>query len=339
MGSKSSSSPLQIFSTSPQSKECGRTEYLRKVIESARWSEDLGYAGTLVYTDNGLVDPWLVSQVILANTERIAPLVAVQPLYMHPYAVAKMIATLGHFYGRRLFLNMLAGGFKNDLTALGDGTPHDERYLKATEYAQVIMGLLRSKDGFTFEGRYYQVKNLKITPPLPPELLPGLLISGSSQAGMEAAEVIGAVGVRYPKPPGDEDLPHDTAVKCGIRVGIIARASTDEACRIGHQRFPEDRRGELTHQLAMKVSDSIWHQQLSDIPKAPRSVRNPYWLHPFQTHKSFCPYLVGDYDATAREVANYISLGFQTFILDIPTSYDDLEHTRIVFERALESIH
>lgn len=298
----------------------------------------MGYAGTLVYTDNGLVDPWLVSQVILENTKRIAPLVAVQPLYMHPYAVAKMIASIGHLYGRRIFLNMLAGGFKNDLTALGDDTPHDERYQKTTEYAQVITGLLRNENGFTFEGRHYQVRNLKMTPPLPPELFPGLLISGSSSAGMAAAKAIGAVGIRYPKPPEEEEGPPHAAAEHGIRVGIIARANTEEAWRIGHRRFPEDRRGELTHELAMKVSDSTWHRQLSDIPKKPTSDRSPYWLHPFRTHKSFCPYLVGDYDATANEVAGYISRGFRTFILDIPTSYDDLEHTRIVFERALESV-
>ena len=89
----------------------------------------------------------------------------------------------------------------------------------------------------------------------------------------------------------------------------------------------------------MKVSDSTWHRQLSDIPNDGGSSRSPYWLHPFRTQRSFCPYLVGDYDATASEVANYISRGFRTFILDIPTSYDDLEHTRIVFERALESVH
>ena len=57
-------------------------------------------------------------KLIIQNTATLCPLVAIQPLYMHPYTVAKMVASLGHLYGRRIYLNMLAGGFKNDLAAI-----------------------------------------------------------------------------------------------------------------------------------------------------------------------------------------------------------------------------
>ena len=330
---------LQLFSTCPQSKEGAPADYIPSVIEVARWSESLGYAGILVYTDNGLVDPWLVAQVILRSTKRIAPLVAVQPIYMHPYAAATMVASMGYFYGRRVFLNMLAGGFRNDLTALGDHTPHDERYDRTTEYALVIRGLLENPDGLTFEGKYYQVKNLKMSPALPEELQPGMLISGSSEAGMKAAEAIGAVGVRYPQPAGEEVALRETNVDCGVRVGIIARPQAAEAWKVGKERFPEDRRGELAHELAMKVSDSSWHTQLSETGNTLAPHRNPYWLHPFKTYKTFCPYLVGDYDNVAGEVARYIALGYRTFILDIPTSYEELEHASIVFAKATRLAH
>jgi alkanesulfonate monooxygenase len=56
--------------------------------------------------------PWLVAQVVLQNSCTLCPLVPVQPIYMHPYAVAKMAASYAHFYGRKIFLNMVAGGFK-----------------------------------------------------------------------------------------------------------------------------------------------------------------------------------------------------------------------------------
>ena len=38
-------------------------------------------------------------------------------------------------HGQRLWLNMVAGGFKNDLAALNDDTPHDKRYQRLVEYA------------------------------------------------------------------------------------------------------------------------------------------------------------------------------------------------------------
>ena len=69
----------------------------------------------------------------------------------------------------------------------------------------------------------------------------------------------------------------------------------------------------------MKVSDSQWHKQLSELAATePVDGENPYWLGPFENYNTFCPYLVGSYDAVSAEVARYIGLGFKTFILDIP---------------------
>ena len=302
----------------------------------ARWSEDAGCEGILVYTDNGLLDPWLVSQVIVQSTTRLSPLVAIQPAYMHPYSVAKMVTSLAFFHGRRLYLNMVAGGFRNDLAALNDRTPHDERYVRLVEYTTIIKKLLCSPAPVSFEGRHYCVANLKLTPALPAELVPGVFVSGSSEAGMEAARRLGATAVEYPKPPSDyADARPGSAANSGIRIGIIARADDEEAWRIARTRFPEDRKGQLTHELAMKVSDSSWHRQLSDLGKTQTSPENPYWLVPFHNYKTFCPYLVGGYDRVADEVARYVDAGYRTFILDVPASPEEMQHIGEVFERAV----
>ena len=336
MPSAASIPGLKIFSTCPPSNLVPQPDYLRRVQEIARWSEEAGCEGILVYTDNGLVDPWLVSQVIIAATRRLCPLVAVQPAYMHPYSVAKMVASFGFLYGRRTYLNMVAGGFKNDLAALNDQTPHDERYARLVEYTTIIKDLLLSPDALTFEGRHYRVSNLKLTPSLPPGLTPGVFISGSSEAGMKAAEQLRATAIEYPKPPSAyASAPASGIGAHGIRIGIIARGEEAEAWRIARTRFPEDRKGQITHQLAMKVSDSSWHRQLSDLGKAGVSSENPYWLVPFENYKTFCPYLVGSYDRVADEVARYVEAGYRTFILDVPASPEEMEHIGEVFERAV----
>jgi alkanesulfonate monooxygenase len=334
--STNGSPDVEVFSTCPQSKDVDCAAYLERVSEVARWSDRAGYRGMLVYTDNGLVDPWLVAQLVLERTERLCPLVAIQPVYMHPYTAAKMVASLAFLHGRRVYLNMLAGGFANDLLALDDQTPHDERYARTVEYTLIIKELLSGTAPVTFAGTYYRVTNLRLTPALPPELYPGILISGSSEAGLAAARAIGATAVKYPKPPQEEESQLGDTVDSGVRVGIIARGDADEAWRVALDRFPEDRKGQLTHQLAMKVSDSSWHRQLSQLGELPVSGENPYWLGPFQNYKTFCPYLVGSYDAVAGELARYIGLGFRAFILDIPPSEEELEHTAVVFARAKE---
>ena len=163
------------------------------------------------------------------------------------------------------------------------------------------------------------------------------MISGSSDAGLAAARELNATAVKYPKPPGEEVDQRGDTVDSGVRVGIIAREDPDEAWRVALERFPEDRKGQITHKLAMKVSDSEWHKQLSELGgDRPVDVENPYWLGPFENYNTFCPYLVGSYDAVSAEVARDISLGFKTFILDIPVSDEELGHTAVVFERGKE---
>lgn len=335
---------LTVYATCPQSKDADRSTYLKAITDVSRWSEAAGCAGILVYTDNGILDPWLVSQVVIESSERLCPLVAVQPVYMHPYAVAKMASSLAFLHGRSVHLNMLAGGFRNDLLALGDETPHDERYQRTIEYTQIVMALLQGRGPVTVAGRYYNVSNLRLTPPMPPELLPRVLISGSSPAGLAAARELGATAVKYPRPPGEEQLWVDDADSgFGVRVGVIARGDAAEAWRVANERFPEDRAGQITHRLAMQVSDSHWHHQLSaranhgehdPVSEEP----DPYWLGPFQNYKTFCPYLVGSYDRVARMLAHYITVGARTFVLDIPPSAAELGHVGNVFARAQEMV-
>ena len=139
---------------------------------------------------------------------------------MHPFTAANMVATLGHLYGRRLYLNLVAGGFRNDLLALNDPTPHDERYERTRVYAQLITRLLAGET-VTFSGPYYSVTNLRLAAPLTAELQPGLLMSGSSPAGLATAREIGALAVKYPKRPSDESP--QAGENSGVRVGIVAR--------------------------------------------------------------------------------------------------------------------
>jgi alkanesulfonate monooxygenase len=331
-----SKNDIAVFSTSPQSSAVERESYLTNVIDVAQWSEDAGCEGILVYTDNSLVDPWLVAQVIIQNTKRLCPLIAVQPAYMHPYAVAKMVSSLGHLYGRKIYLNMVAGGFKNDLAALNDTTPHDKRYARLVEYTTIIQELLKSPSAVTYRGEFYMVDKLRMTPPLPPQLMPGVFVSGSSDAGLAAAEVLGATAIKYPQPAESE--PEDPTKSSGVRVGVVTRSDAGEAWRVAQERFPGDRKGQLTHQLAMKTSDSQWHQQLSEMARATSGDDNPYWLWPFENYKTFCPYLVGSYERVALELSKYIGRGFSTFILDIPPAQEELEHIGEVFSRARQLV-
>lgn len=337
-------SDLQLFTTCPQSTKCDPPHYLDQVRAVAEWSDRHGYTGMLIYYDHSLVDPWLVAAEVLRATTDLSPLVAVQPAAMHPHSVAKMVASLSSLYSRRVHLNMIAGGFAGDLRAIGDETPHDDRYSRLQAFAEIVMGLA-SGQTLTRSDDWYNVEALRLEPAIPESLRPGLLMSGSSPVSIATAAALGATAVHYPQPAAglqavtqpsgvdrQPEVPNGLAT--GIRVGIIAREHSEEAWRVAHDRFPPSRRGQMLHEMAMQRSDSQWHRTLSELAEESARQQNAYWLGPFQQYDTFCPYLVGSYDEVAVEVLSYWNAGHRTMILDIPPSEDELVHTGLVVDRA-----
>jgi alkanesulfonate monooxygenase len=324
---------IEIFSTCPPSANIARARYLQCVADVARWSERAGCMGILVDSDNRLVDPWMLSHVIVQNTETLCPLVAVHPVYMHPYWVAKQITSFGYLYGRRLLLNMVAGGFKNDLDALNDVMRHDQRDARLLEYTAMVMRLLNNGGPVTFDGAFYKSVKLRLTPPLSKVLLPGVFVSGASDAVLAAAAAMGATAITSAHPASADERPSKGVARLAIRVGIITRDRRDHAWTIARSRFPEDRRDQLTQDLAMKGPGSFWPKRLSDTGAAADD-ESPYWLVPCQHDQALCPYLVGSYDTVAHELRRHIALGCQTFILDAPPDPEELEHINAAFAHA-----
>jgi alkanesulfonate monooxygenase len=267
----------------------------------------------LIYAESRLVDPWLVAQIVVEATDHLVPLIAVQPVYSHPYTVAKLVSTLTNLHGRQILLNLVAGGFRNDLLALGDTAEHDDRYARLGEFGRIVAGLCRG-EAMTMAGRFYTVNGLRLTPSVPPALQPTFVVSGSSAAGRGVAAALDATAVRYPLPPG------------GIRIGIIARADREDAWRVAHETFPAVRAGQVAYAFTMKVSDSEWHRELS-LADTVAPGESTYWLHPFRQYQTFCPYLVGSYEEVASQISRYIDEGVDIVILDVPPNAEELSHS------------
>lgn len=329
---------IELFTTAPQSVDFESGAYLEELKRISSQTERNGYKGMLVYSDNRLADPWMVTNCILANTTELLPMVALQPVYMHPYTVAKKISTIGLLYDRPIALNLVAGGFVNDLKALGDKTEHDQRYVRLCEYAEIIQLLLTSKKPVSYRGEYYKVEDLTLAPRLPEHLQPHYYLSGSSNKARATAKRLSAKLIEYPEHKKDYSNSHKQNGHTirGIRIGILTRNNHDDAWEQAVERFPETRVGKMTHQYANKVSDSEWHHRLTDQGEG-RDVKEPvYWLGPFKHYHTFCPYLVGSYDEVSEEISGYLEAGCTTCILDIPISEEELQHTRHVFNEALQ---
>jgi alkanesulfonate monooxygenase len=289
----------------------------------------------LVYTDHRQADPWLLAQLILQSTTRLRPLVATQPVYMHPFSLARGIATLSYLYDRRIDINLVAGGFPRDLAALGDNTSHDHRYDRLLEYATIVRDLL-GRGSSTFAGRFYTTNDLKL-PPLPLELRPGITTSGSSAAGLAVAKQLGARAIQYLRPSYEYAAgTYDPRDEHGTRLGVIVRESSEEAWAVARRRFPEDADGRALRELAVAVTDSVWVKELEREIRTPAG--HPYFLDAYRTYKSHCPFIVGSTSEVSAEIASYLRVGFRTFLLEQPTDAEDSRRITHVFRRAAASV-
>jgi len=330
---------LKVYATTPESEPQNISlkkeavdglAYYNHIVKTAEWSETHGFTGSLIYSNNSLVDGWSVAQIILRHTKALTPLVAVNPVYVRPYTLAKRIASLAFMYQRRVDINWIAGGFKGDLISLGDDTPHDERYEKLYDYATLVKGLLHSKDLYSHDGPYYKVANIKMRPQISKDLIPVELISGTSEAGIATANKLGATKVKYAKPISEYNGTASEASGLGIRFGIIARETSEEAWQLANERFPDDSKGHMAHVMATNTSDSNWHKEISGLNA--QEQRKVYWLKPFHTYKTFCPYLVGSHTEVAEMLGRYVKLGHTSIILDIMNTKADFEHCNRVFK-------
>ncbi|HLJ88851.1 MAG TPA: LLM class flavin-dependent oxidoreductase [Candidatus Angelobacter sp.] len=314
-------------------------EYLERVRVAAVRAEKNGWTAMLIYSDHRQLDPWLVANLMLSGTTTISPLVAVQPLYMHPFSVAKMVSSMSMIYGRPVHLNFISGGFPRDLETFCDACSHDERYARMVEYGSIIRTLLTQKSPCSFRGKYYGVEGLQLRfgPMLPQHCAPIFTTSGSSPAGLAAARKLRARAIQYLRPAHEYcGIQLSPDLEYGARLGIVTRDSSDKAWDDARKRFPENPAGVEVRQYSISISDSVWVKELGKEVHVPEG--HPYWLGPYRNNQAACPFLVGAKEVVALELADYIELGHRTFLIENTESDEDAEQIGNAFKLAEEIV-
>ena len=327
---------VTLYSTCRSSFYFHEQSRLSTLLQIARWADDAGYRGALLYTDYAALDAWMAAQATIVNTTSFVPLVAVQPTDMTPFALARAVSSLAQLYGRRVDLNFVSGGFGRDLAVQGDDVAHDARYDRLVEYATIVKMLLGGGLA-NYAGTYYNVSRARLTAPMPADLMPTAYVSGSSAASRHAGESLGIGQLSVLLPPNEFVSSHVRTNASGSAgsIGIIARDDSSEAWQIARKRFPVDPDGAARMKLLLATSESSWQAQLASMPIADEAEGQAYWLVPFRYRHTFAPYLVGSYDEVAQAMATYLNGGIRTFVLDVPQEPDDLYHARIAIERAV----
>jgi alkanesulfonate monooxygenase len=252
----------------------------------------------------------------------LKPLIAVNPVYSHPYTVAKAVSSLSRLYGRKIYLNMIAGTAVGDLRGLGDDLDHDGRYARLGEFILIVQGLLQSSRPFTFQGKFFRLEGIQILPALETALRPEFLISGQSPAATALCEQLQCVRMQMLPP----DLGEDLKGARGVNLGIVTRPTKEEAWNAARLLFPKNEEDQMILEYTMKNTDASWKQKLFAEASSQINIDNGYWLDPFKYYKSDCPYLVGSYEYVLSFFERLKNRGVNRIILDIVPEPLEFEH-------------
>jgi alkanesulfonate monooxygenase len=320
---------VELFTVSPRTPD--ESLYWKNIETVMRLSDRYGYTGLLIFTGNDvIIEPWVVAQRVLAETKQLSPLVAINPLYVHPFTAAKFISSFAHLYGRRTYVNLVTGAALSYQQALGDTLPHDERYERLQEYAEVMKRLL-STPSVSHEGRYYRVSNLQLLPRPPEPLQPGFLLAGQSEAALQTARALGAVSMQMLPATLEDGLREGVR---GVHFGIITRPQEAEAWKAARALFPEDVMGQSVLELSMRNTDAEWKWRMKMAAEGTSVARQGFWLEPFRNFKADCPYFVGDHGQVAALISSLVRRGIDTVILDIPPLEEEFHHIDLALKEA-----
>jgi alkanesulfonate monooxygenase len=310
---------LRVFPAISRNRD--PNNYVAELMRVAQFADRNGFTGILLFEGNDVfVEPWAMAQHIMAETTRSSPLIAVNPVYMHPFTAAKFVSSLAQLYGRKVYLNMITGTALSDLQGLGEDLSHADRYVRLGEFVVLMRQLLTSPRPVSFDGQFYRARHLQLRPRLPEELLPEFLIAGQSEAAERIAADTGCVKMQMLPPDLDRGL---TAP--GMNFGIFAREGREEARQAAKLRFrdnPDDR--ELLA-LTVENSDSVWKRRLYEGQSGDLQ-DNGYWLLPFLTFQADCPYLVGSYAEIGARLRDFAAQGLTTVMLDMVADEAEMQH-------------
>jgi alkanesulfonate monooxygenase len=311
---------LRVFSAIPRGPDPVRQ--IDELMRVVRFGEKNGLTGTLLFTGNDTpVEPWPMAQHILASTASSSPLIAVNPIYAHPFTVARFVHSLALLYRRKVYLNMITGTAVSDLDGLGSQLSHHDRYARLEEFIRIVSGLLSSRRPLNFSGRFYTTKNLMLPSEFPRALMPEFLIAGQSDDARRVAAQTGSLMMQMLPPNLEQGI---TAP--GINLGIFARETREQAIREAKLRFRDNEEDRLLLQFSLENTDSVWKRRMDEISRNGELRENGYWLLPFLVGQADCPYLIGNYEEIGTHLRQFAKMNVATVILDAVADEVELEH-------------
>ena len=302
--------------------------YLRQLSTTI---DHLGYEGALVAGGGGGHDMWILSSFMAANTSRMKFIIAQHPGRTSPMFMAQQASTFDELSGGRLIINIVNGD-DNAGPPHGVFHPPAERYAMAEEYWSVWARLVGGEE-VSFEGRYFKLKNARITLRARQQPRPELFFGGSSTAAMEMAARQTDTYLTYGEAPPQAGEKIATVralaeragrrVDFGIRLHVIVRETREQAWQAAQSAYDHIDRStiEAVSRITLGVG-SVSQERMNALNRGPVSgsahdfeFYPDLWSGIGLTRPGNAVAVVGDPETVARRLQEYRSHGITTFIL------------------------
>ncbi|MGR8920161.1 MAG: LLM class flavin-dependent oxidoreductase [Gammaproteobacteria bacterium] len=183
----------------------------REMLDCLPRAEELGYASSFQVSHHAQKDGLCPSPLLpcaaaatVTKTMRIGTGVLLVPLYA-PLKLAEDIAVLDNICGGRFVFGVAPGYVAAEFEA--HGIPRDERVGRFEE-ALDLMTTAWTEDTFSFDGRYYQVPETRMTPKPLQSPHPPIWYGVSAKASLRRAARRHAVQIMSPRHGPEELIEH-----------------------------------------------------------------------------------------------------------------------------------
>jgi len=289
--------------------------YLQNHKDVIGWSDNYKCEGMLCSTSGyDAFDAWVWAQYLCEHTS-ISPFIAVNPIYVQPFAAARKIFSLSKLYNRKLYINCVTGSAQADLNQLSDSLTHTERYERMGEYIEILQLFFATKGPVSFEGKYYTIKQASLEGQFDESIYPELTVAGESENAIALRDKSGLPQLQML--PSDMNSFPQMGGK-SIALGIITRQTNAESWEAANELYPNDRYGQKLLKMSMMGNQTVWKDRLSSEMKT-EGFENfaQYWLGPFKNKYADCPYLVGSYDEIKEIITIMCAQKIHSLVLTI----------------------
>jgi alkanesulfonate monooxygenase len=302
--------------------------FSREVVVEA---ERLGFSVVMIAqhiinplnNDYHQLETWTGAAAFAEATERIELIGAVKPFFFHPAILAKMALGIDEISRGRFSINLISGWYLPEMGQAGLTTrTHDERYHYSREWLQIVKALW-GQERVSFEGNFFEIKELQFHPGPIARPHPCVYLGGESEPARALAadeadvylingrpvELIREVIADLKRRPRRNGRP----LRFGTAGFVIARPSQAEAEEeheyLARLAAPQD----YTKLMTGIDPEAVMFKTFANGPRG------------LGTNGGTSLGLVGDYDTVARRIVAFTEGGIETFLLQFQPFKQELQ--------------